>query len=325
MEYISKISSDIFMSPSSNSEEAQTLLNRLVHDFMRQQRHQRFWLWIKRLIYITLIIVLAYNTIIAKFEDTKLSSKPHIGLIDVKGEIGENNTTNSDSFSKSLNYAYKNQMMKALIIRINSPGGSPVQADYMYNSLKFFQQKYPKIKVYAVCVDTCASAAYYVASAADEIYANPSSIVGSIGVIYDGFGFNDLMQKVGVSRRMVTAGKNKGFLDPFSPESDAQKMYLQKMLAQIHEVFISKVKAGRGSRLKINDDTFSGLAWTGMEAKQMGLIDGFASSGELMRNTIKIEDAVDYTEKMSVIEQVSKNVGASSRLILQELNQYHLG
>jgi protease-4 len=313
------------MSNQFSSEDAQVLLNKMVYDFMKQQRHQRIWRWVKRCIYLIVFLFLGYNVLDSKLESSKLSLKPHIGLIDISGEISESAQSNSDAFGKSLSNAYKNEMMKAVIIRINSPGGSPVQADYMYNIIRHYQKKYPKVKVHAVCVDTCASAAYYVASAADDIYANPSSLVGSIGVIFDGFGFNDLMQKVGVSRRMVTAGKNKGFLDPFSPESAAQTAYLQTMLGEIHQQFINKVKEGRGARLKINDDTFSGLAWTGIEAKNMGLVDGFASAGDLMRNTLKIEDAIDYTEKLSVVEQVSKNVGASFKWALQELIRYNLG
>jgi protease-4 len=313
------------MSNQFSTEDAQALLNKMVYDFMKQQRHQRIWRWIKRCIYLIVLLFIAYHVIDYKLESSKLSLKPHVGLIDIRGEISESAQSNSDAFGKSLGNAYKNEMMKAVIIRINSPGGSPVQADYMYNIIRHYQKKYPKVKVHAVCIDTCASAAYYVASAADDIYANPSSLVGSIGVIFDGFGFNDLMQKVGVSRRMVTAGKNKGFLDPFSPESAAQTAYLQTMLAEIHQQFINKVKEGRGARLKINDDTFSGLAWTGIEAKNIGLIDGFASAGDLMRNTLKIEDAIDYTEKLSVVEQVSKNVGASFKWALQELIRYNLG
>lgn len=312
------------MSEQYNPEQAQHLLNKLVYDFMKQQRHHRIWRWVKRGIYALILGFIFYSLSMSKIEETKLSSSPHVGLIDIQGEISDSSSANSDGFSKALDNAYKNDMMKALILRINSPGGSPVQADYMFNSLQYFKHKYPKVKVYAVCVDSCTSAAYYVAASADEIYANPASIVGSIGVIYDGFGFNDIMQKAGVSRRLMTAGKNKGFMDPFSPESDSQKATLQNMLDIIHQQFISKVKLGRGNRLLINDETFSGLAWTGAQAKQMGLIDGFASTGELMRNTIKLQDAIDYTEKLSVMEQVSKNVGASLHLVFQDLLKFSL-
>jgi protease-4 len=201
--------------------------------------------------------------------------------------------------------------MKAVILRIDSPGGSPVQGDYMYNTVRYFRKKYPDIKVYAVCVDICASAAYYVASAADEIYANPSSLVGSIGVIYNGFGFVDTLQKLGVTRRLQTAGSNKGFMDQFSPVNPAQQKTLQTMLNIIHQQFISKVKEGRGKRLHIDSETFSGLFWTGIQAKEKGLIDGFASSGQLAREIIKIDEAIDYTYKPSVMERMAKNIGTA--------------
>ena len=175
---------------------------------------------------------------------------------------------------KGIDNAYKNKGLKALILRINSPGGSPVQAEYMYNTVKYYKSKYPEVKTYAVCVDLCASAAYYVAVAADEIYASPASMVGSIGVLYNGFGFVDVMNKIGVTRRLQTSGVNKGFLDPFSPVSEFQKQKLQSMLDLIHQQFINRVKEGRGSRLHIDEDTFSGLFWTGEQALSFGLIDG---------------------------------------------------
>jgi protease-4 len=302
----------------SNSQDAQLLLNKIVYDFLKQQKHQRRWQWLKRLLGVGFLGFVVVNVVSEILTEKGLMNRPHVGIIDIKGEISDKSLMNSDAFSKSIAKAYKNDKMKALVLRINSPGGSPVQADYMYNTIQYYRQKYPKIKTYAVCMDSCASAAYYIAAAADEIYANPSSLVGSIGVLYDGFGFDEIMQKVGISRRLITAGKNKGFLDPFSPQSPEQKAFLQTMLDQIHQQFITKVKQGRGNRLKMNDELFTGLAWTGGQAKALGLIDGFASTGELMRQTLKINDAIDYTEKMSVVEQVSRNVGAQLHWALSE-------
>jgi protease-4 len=307
------------MSLEFSSSEAQHLLNRLVDDFLKQQKRQRRWGWVKKFLYALVVGFFLYNAVGAYLEEKSFETKPHVGVIDIKGEISDMGFTNSDSFSHAIHKAFKNKHMKALVLRINSPGGSPVQADYMYNTIQYYRHQNPQLKVYAVCMDTCASAAYYVAAAAEEIYANPSSLVGSIGVLYNGFGFDQLMGKVGISRRLETAGKYKGFLDPFSPETEEQKTYLHQMLAQIHEQFIAKVKEGRGPRLKMNDDLFTGLAWTGFEAKNLGLIDGFASTGELLRDKIKIEDAIDYTEKPSVMEQVSRNVGASFNVVLNEL------
>lgn len=227
----------------------------------------------------------------------------------MNGTIFEGKAAGSEAFVNSMTDAFKNKGLKALILRINSPGGSPVQADYMFNSIRKWRKEYPNVKIYAVCVDICASAAYYVAAAADEIYANESSLVGSIGVLYNGFGFVDIMEKTGISRRLHTAGANKGFLDPFSPEQPGQTLLLQNMLDDIHQRFINQVKLGRGSRLKIDDQTFSGLFWTGTQAKERGLVDGFASSGQLAREIIKIEKIVDYTHKDSVFERVSKQIG----------------
>jgi protease-4 len=306
------------MMNESNSQEAQLLLNKIVYDFLKQQKHQRRWQWMKRIAVFLVLGFVVANIVMAVLEEKTLMNRPHVGIIDIKGEISDKSLMNSDAFSKSIAKAYKNEKMQALVLRINSPGGSPVQADYMYNTIQYYRQKYPKIKTYAVCMDSCASAAYYIAAAADEIYANPSSLVGSIGVLYDGFGFDEIMQKIGITRRLITAGKNKGFLDPFSPQSPEQKAFLQTMLDQIHQQFIAKVKQGRGARLKMNDELFTGLAWTGGQAKDLGLIDGFASTGELMRQTLKLEDAIDYTEKMSVVEQVSRNVGAELNGLLTE-------
>jgi protease-4 len=209
---------------------------------------------------------------------------------------------------KGLDAAYKSPGLKAMIFRINSPGGSPVQADYMFNAIQFYREQYPQVKTYAVCVDICASAAYYVAAGAEEVYANPASMVGSIGVLYNGFGFEDSLKKLGMTRRLQTAGENKAILDPFLPEKPADKVFLQTMLDQVHQQFIAKVKEGRGDRLKIDDLTFSGLFWTGQEAKTRGLIDGFASAGELAKQTIKVDQIIDYTYKQNWMDKLSKNM-----------------
>ncbi|WED43805.1 S49 family peptidase [Legionella cardiaca] len=296
--------------PPDNSD-SQKLLNQIVIEFMRDQKHKRRWRWIKRILIVLFLAFIIYQIYSYDDEDKSLRIKPHVGLIDVNGTIFDTDSASAENFAKSLDSAYKSKGLKALIIRINSPGGSPVQADYMYNSLQYYRQQYPDIKTYAVCVDMCASAAYYVAVGAEEIYANPSSIVGSIGVLYNGFGLVDAMQKLGISRRLVTAGKNKGFLDPFSPETPQQVQLLQTMLDEIHQQFIAKVKAGRGSRLKIDDDTFSGLFWTGEQAKARGLIDDFASSGQLVREKIQLEKVIDYTYKQTVFERFSKNLGTA--------------
>ncbi|WP_133126912.1 S49 family peptidase [Legionella nagasakiensis] len=303
---------------SIDNSDSQALLNKIVFEYMREQKRKRFWRWIIRVFFLVLIIWGIYQIISLRGEEITARTKPHVGLIDLKGTIFENQSANSDNLIKSMEKAYENKGMKALIIRIDSPGGSPVQADYMFNTIRYYHQKYPDIKTYAVCVDVCASAAYYIAAAADEIYANPSSLVGSIGVLYNGFGFVDTLQKLGATRRLYTSGQNKGFMDQFSPEQPEQVKKLQVMLDLIHRQFIDKVKEGRGNRLKINDELFSGLYWTGIQAKEYGLIDGFASSGQLVREIIGLDKVVDYTHKDTVFEQVAKNIGTA---MINELPQ----
>lgn len=296
---------------TDNTSDSQALLHRIVEEHFADKKRKRIWRWVRNIVVLGLIIVALVLFLCTHHDSLVARSKPHIGLIDLKGEIFDKHSASADNLMKGLTNAYKEVGLKAIILRIDSPGGSPVQADYMYNAIHYYRHKYPAVKVYAVCVDMCASAAYYVAAAADEIYANPSSLVGSIGVIYNGFGFVDAMQKLGVTRRLEIAGRNKGFMDQFSPVNPLQEQNLQAMLDLIHQQFISQVKAGRGKRLKIDDDTFSGLVWTGIQAKDRGLIDGFASSGQLARDIIKIEDVVDYTEKQSMLDQVTKNLGAT--------------
>ena len=294
-----------------NYPDSQAALNKIVFEYMREQKRKRIWRWVMRALILILIIWLLFQFSGYKDEDLTDKSKPHVGLIDISGTIFEDQPGGSDNFAKSIDKAYESTSMKALIIRIDSPGGSPVQADYIYNTIQYYRKKTPEVKIYAVCVDACASAAYYIAAAADEIYANPSSLVGSIGVLHNGFGFVDTMQKLGVTRRLATSGRNKGFLDQFSPEQPEQQQYLQAMLNIIHQQFIARVKEGRGKRLHIDDNTFSGLFWTGVQAKEMGLIDGFASAGQLGRETIKLDNFVDYTHRDTIFERVAKNIGTA--------------
>lgn len=301
-----------FPASPGNSPDPQSVLNQLVLEFMREQRRKRRWRWLMGCVFILLLALLVFKVMSLDDDDRGERAQKHVGLIDLSGNVTDNQAGGANNFVQSLEDAYKSKGLQALIIRINSPGGSPVQADYMYNAVTYYRKKYPAIKVHAVCVDLCASAAYYVAAAADDIYANESSMVGSIGVLYNGFGFVDSLQKLGVTRRLQTAGANKGFMDPFSPMSNAQEQLLQVMLDDIHQQFIAKVKLGRGTRLLIDEQTFSGLFWTGIQARQRGLIDGFASSGQLARDVIKIEKMIDYTHKESVFERVSKSIGTAA-------------
>lgn len=296
--------------PNENSA-SQNTLNQIVIEYMREQKRQRRWRYLMRFLFLLIILVLMFRFFALDREEKMAGLKPHVGLIDINGQITDSETSSSENLAKGLADAYGNTGLKAIILRINSPGGSPVQADYMYNTIQYYRKKHPEIKVYAVCVDLCASAAYYVAAAAEEIYANPSSLVGSIGVLYNGFGFVDTMQKLGITRRLQTSGVNKGFLDPFSAVTPEQQQRLQAMLDDIHEVFIDKVKEGRGDRLKIDELTFSGLFWTGIKAKERGLIDGFASSGQVAREMVHIKRVVDYTNQQNMFERFARNIGTT--------------
>jgi protease-4 len=296
---------------SNSTPDSQVLLNQIILDYMKEQKRKRRWRWISRIIFLLIIVFLGYKILTYSNESLGTNIKQHVGLIDLNGEIFDSKSASADNFAKGMQSAYKNKGLKALIIRINSPGGSPVQAEYMYNTIVHYKSQYPDIKIYSVCVDACASAAYYVAVAADNIYASPASLVGSIGVLYNGFGFVDGMEKIGVTRRLVTAGTNKGFLDPFSPVTDLQKQKLQTMLDVIHQQFIKRVKEGRGSRLHIDEDTFSGLFWTGEQSLVIGLIDGLASSGQLAREIIKIDNIIDYTQKQNLFERVTQSLGTA--------------
>ena len=206
--------------------------------------------------------------------------------------------------------AFDDDGAKAVVLLINSPGGSPVQAGIVYDEIRRLKGKYKK-PVYAVVEESCASAAYYIAAAADRIFVDKASIVGSIGVLMEGFGFTGLMDKLGVERRLMTAGENKGFMDPFSPQTDKQRAYAQAMLDQIHHQFIDAVKAGRGSRLKETPELFSGLFWTGQQAVALGLADQLGNLDFVAREIVKAEDLVDYTRRDNVAERLAKKFGAS--------------
>lgn len=299
------------ISPSDSNLDSQSLINQIIIDYIQEEKRRRRWRWVMRFVYLIIVLGLTYFFFSNNSEDSGTNSKPHVGLVEINGEISESKPANAEDFADGIDLAYKNSGLKALILRINSPGGSPVQAEYMYNTINYYRHKFPNVKVYAVCVDLCASAAYYIAAAADEIYASPASMVGSIGVLYNGFGFVDLMSKVGVSRRLLTAGANKGFLDPFSPDSPEQKQKMQVILDNVHQQFINRVKKGRGSRLHVNQDTFSGMIWTGEQALPLGLVDGLSSSGQLMREKIKIDTLKEYTHKQSFIDRVAKNLGTA--------------
>ncbi|MGE3919840.1 MAG: S49 family peptidase [Gammaproteobacteria bacterium] len=303
---------------SANQEQSnkpspwqQNTLENILLETLREQKRKRRWNILFKAIFLGIFIyfIVAVNT--ERVSATATRTKPHTALIDIRGEIGASTDASADNIATALNEAFKDANTKGIILRINSPGGTPVQASYVFNEIWRLRQLHPKIKIYAVCSDICTSAAYYIASATNDIYANPSSLIGSIGVMLDGFGFNDTMQKLGVQRRLIISGAEKGFLDPFSPLNPNDQTYAQNMLNIVHQQFIDAVKLGRGNRLKADPNLFSGLPWTGVQALQLGLIDNYGSAGYVARNVIKNSNIVDYTQRPGFFYQLSNRIGSS--------------
>ena len=234
----------------------------------------------------------------------------HTALVELEGIIAPDSKASAEKINKALNRAFKDGGTQGVVLRINSPGGSPVQAGYINDEIRRLRAKYPSIPIYAVVEDLCASGGYYVAVAADKIYVDKASLVGSIGVIIGSFGFAGALEKLGIERRAYHAGDNKDFLDPFLPERPQDREHAQKMLAEIHQQFIKVVRSGRGTRLKETPDMFSGLIWTGEESVKLGLADGLGGLDFVAREVIKAEKVVDFSPKENVFEQLSERLGA---------------
>jgi protease-4 len=296
--------------PSSAGGEAyEHLMAQFARDYLRDRRAERRWRSFFRLAWLALIASLLY-LMFAQRHPGATQTTPHTALVEVRGEIAVDSEASAELMISALKNAFEDKGAQAVVLRINSPGGSPVQAGIVNDEIRRLKAKHGK-KVYAVVEEVCASGAYYIAAAADEIYVDKASVVGSIGVLMDGFGFTGLMNKLGVERRLLTAGGNKGMLDPFSPENPQQKAYAQAMLDQIHQQFITVVKEGRGKRLKETPETFSGLFWNGEEAVRMGLADGLGNLDYVARELVKAEEVVDYTPRDNVAERLAKRFGAS--------------
>lgn len=279
---------------------------------VQEQRRARHWgIFFKTLTFAFLFIMLAlYMGWTGGGRSDKSSNGKHTALVELTGVIAADTPASADNVIDGLQEAFKDKHTEGVILRINSPGGSPVQAGYINDEIRRLRAKYPKIPLYVVVEDMCASGGYYVAAAADKIYVNKASIVGSIGVLMDGFGFTGTMEKFGVERRLLTAGENKGFLDPFSPMSSKQKEFAMTMLAEIHQQFIDVVKQGRGKRLKETPETFTGLFWTGQKSIEMGLADEIGSVDSVARDVIKAEDIVDFTNHEGIADRLAKKFGA---------------
>ncbi len=286
------------------------VLEKLALSALQEQRRTRHWgIFFKSLGFLYLFVVLFLAAGWFRSGDVSLP-KAHTALIDLQGVIAADETS-ADSVISSLQDAFDDNKTKGVILRINSPGGSPVQAGQIYDEIKRLRAKHPGIPLHAVVDDICASGGYYVAAAADNIYVDKASIVGSIGVLMDGFGFTKTMEKLGVERRLLTAGENKGFLDPFSPVDEAQQQFARKMLEEIHGQFIGVVKAGRGKRLKETPDMFSGLVWSGEASIGLGLADGLGSVESVARDVIKAEEVVDFTYRPGLAERLAGRLGTA--------------
>lgn len=294
---------------TSKNWERQTI-EKLAFSAIKEQRRARFWsIFFKSLtfIYLFILLFIAMDWI-GKGADV---GRDHTALINIQGVIGSNDEVSADSVISSLQSAYENKRTKGLILRINSPGGSPVQAGIINDEIRRQRKLHPNIPVYAVVEDICASGGYYIAVAADKIYVDKASIVGSIGVLMDGFGFTGAMRKLGVERRLLTAGENKAILDPFSPLNKKHQEFVQKLLNQIHQQFIAVVREGRGARLKETPEMFSGLFWSGETSIKMGLADAIGNSDFVAREVIKEENIVDFTTQENFADRFAKRLGAS--------------
>ncbi|WP_295855953.1 S49 family peptidase [uncultured Xylophilus sp.] len=284
-------------------------LEKLAFASLREQRAARRWRTFTRLAWLLFLVTIAW-ILFHRAAPTTTKTTPHTAVIDIKGEIAEGAEASAEFVVSAMRTAFEDEGSQAVVLLINSPGGSPVQAGIINDEIGRLKAKHKK-PVYAVVEETCASAAYYIAAGTDQIFVDKASIVGSIGVLMDGFGFTGLMDKLGVERRLLTAGENKGFLDPFSPQNERQRQYAQQMLDQIHQQFIAVVKAGRGTRLKETPETFSGLFWTGQQAVEMGLADKLGNLDYVARDVVKAEEVVDYTRRDNVAERLAKKFGAA--------------
>jgi protease IV len=294
--------------PNTPSWE-RTTLEKLATAALAEQRSARLWRNGIRLAWLLFLVILVFAGMQHGGPSTDVS-KPHTAVVEIKGEIASGSDASAESVVAAMRNAFEDKGAQAVVLLINSPGGSPVQAGIINDEILRLKAKYNK-PVYAVVEEACASAAYYIAVSADQIFVDKASVVGSIGVLMDGFGFTGLMDKLGVERRLMTAGENKGFLDPFSPQTEKQRAFAQAMLDQIHKQFIGVVKAGRGKRLKETPETFSGLFWTGQQAVEMGLADQLGNLDYVAREIAKAEDLVDYTRRDNVAERLVKRFGAS--------------
>jgi protease-4 len=296
--------------PEKKEGWERAVLEKLAFASLEESRKSRRWGIFFKLFFVVYLIAVLLIMQSGTWGEKALASR-YTALVDLDGEISAESNTNAENIIKGLNDAFEDKAAVGIILQANSPGGSPVQSAYIYDEILRLREKYPDKPLYAVIGDMCASGCYYAVAAADKIYASPASIVGSIGVLMDGFGFVDGMKKLGIERRLLTAGKNKGMLDPFSPLDTNARRHAQQMLDEIHVQFIDAVKQGRGDALKPNSEIFSGLFWTGTKAKELGLVDEFGSPGSVARDVIGAEEIVDYSVRENLLHRLAERFGMS--------------
>jgi protease-4 len=286
------------------------VITRLAQASLKEQMRARRWSIFFKFLVFAYITFILFMFVEPDFSGAHIASK-HTALVDLTGVIADNEDASADNIISSLRSAFEDSKTAGVILRINSPGGTPVQAGYIYDEIVRLRKLHPDIPLYAVISDMCASGGYYVASAADRIYADKASIVGSIGVRMDNFGLVGAIHKLGIERRTLTAGENKAMMDPFLPVDTEQQKHMQKMLDNIHQQFIDAVKKGRGDRLKDDDRLYSGLIWTGEESLKLGLVDELGSAGYVAREVIGAEDIVEYTVTEDLFDRLASRVGTS--------------
>ena len=295
--------------PAAHQSSERGALERVLLANLEEQRRSRRWgIFFKSMWLIILFILLVA---VLNNEDGEFTAKAHTALIELQGEIGGEDGVQADDVISALGSAFEDKKTRAVVLRCNSPGGSPVQAGQIYDEIRRLRGANPKVPVYAVVDDVCASGGYYIIAAADKIFVDKASLVGSIGVLMDGFGFTGAMDKLGVERRLLTAGENKGFLDPFSPVDAGQEAHAKAMLEEIHQQFIQVVREGRGKRLAETEDMFSGLIWSGAASIDLGLADGIGSLDYVAREVVKAKDIVDYTPQENIADRLARRLGTA--------------
>ena len=313
----------LFNKQKTNENDEQwerSVLEKVALASVVEQRRSRRWNIFFKLLFLTYIVVITSVTLSPMSDGVNLTKGPHTAVVDVKGIIVSGGEADAETIIESLHDAVKDPNTKGIILRLNSQGGSPVQSSYVYQAIIDLKKSHPDIPVHAVVEDLCASGGYYIASAADKIFVNESSIVGSIGVVMNGFGFTDVMKTLGVERRLYTAGEHKGFLDPFSDVNEGEREHVQTMLNSIHHEFIQAVKDGRGDRLQDNPDLFSGLVWAGSDSIKLGLSDGIGHVKSVAKNEIGAEKIVDFTSQKPFIERLAKNMGVAMAEFAHQLS-----